>query len=187
MCPIVAGDGIDLARFQPPLEFETSFIAAEDTIPWHLWWTFNLFDDHGKNLGQGWGPGIQNVPGKGRAFINTFDFDPTRYAKGPLLNVEFDRELPRQLLTAKPLYMLIQILDPGHLRVGFKAAQADRWMFSKVLDVQAVLGRKIGKIGFPCLASMQGRKGDKGWGVGNSPSYQRFLFDYVKFRYGRSE
>jgi len=83
MCPIVAGDGIDLARFQPPLEFETSFIAAEDTIPWHLWWTFNLFDDRGKNLGQGWGPGIQNVPGKGRAFINTFDFDPTRYAKTP--------------------------------------------------------------------------------------------------------
>ena len=187
MCPIVAGDGIDLARFRPPLEFETSFIAAEDAIPWNLWWTFNLFDDRGKNLGQGWGPGVQNVPGKGRAFINTFDFDPTRLAKGPLLNVEFDHELPQQLLTAKPLHMLIQILDPGHLRVGFKAAQADPWTFSRALDVEAVLGRKIGKIGYPCLASMQGRKGDKGWGVGNSPSYQRFLFDYVRFRYGRSE
>jgi hypothetical protein len=76
MCPIVSGDGIDLARYRPPLEFETAFIVRDDSVPWNLWWTFNLFDEDGKNLGQGWGPGIQNIPDRGRAFINSFGYDP---------------------------------------------------------------------------------------------------------------
>jgi hypothetical protein len=187
MCPIVAGDGIDLRQVKLPADFETAFIAPDDALPWNLWWTFNLFDEQGKNLGQGWGPGVQNVPGKGRAFINSFAFDPKRFAKSATMNVEFETEVPQELLTHKPLHMLIQVLDQSHLRVGFKGAASDPWLFSKVLDTEKAFGKKIGKIGYPCLASMQGKKGDKGWGVGNYPGYQRFLIDYVRFRSGQSE
>lgn len=181
MCPITSGDAIDLARFKPPIEFETAFIAPDDTIPWNLWWTFNLFDSDGNVMGQGWNPGVQNIPGKGRALINHFAFDPTKVVPSPLLNVRFASPLAQSLLTARPLYMLVQVMDESHLRIGFRAAKSDAWLFSEVLDTEQAIGKKIGKIGYPCLASMQGRQGDRGWGVGNYPSYQRFLFDYVRF------
>jgi hypothetical protein len=60
-------------------------------------------------------------------------------------------------------------------------------VYSKSLDTQRVIGKKISKISYPCLASMQGRKGDRGWGVGNYPGYQRFLFDYVRFEQGAAK
>ncbi len=181
MCPIVSGDGIDLAEHRPPIDFETAFVAPDDSIPWNLWWTFNLFDTDGKSLGQGWNPGVQNIPGRGRALINSFAFDPTRVVPSPLLNVEFERPLPQSLLAAKPLYFLVQVVDESHLRIGVKAKKSDPWLFSKTLDTHRAIGKKISKIGYPCLASMQGRPGDRGWGVVNYPSYQKFLFDYVRF------
>lgn len=49
------------------------------------------------------------------------------------------------------------------------------------LDTRQALGKTISRIGYPCLASMQGRQGDRGWGVGNYPRYQQFLLDYVRF------
>jgi len=187
MCPIVAAGGLDLARFKPPIEFETSFIAPDDNIPWNLWWTFNLFDEDNKNLGQGWGPGIQNIPGEGRSFINSFAFEPLRIVKSGVLNLEFDPPLSQELLAKKPLSMLVQVADASHLRVGFRGSEREEWQFSKMLDTRAVLGKRISRIGYPCLASMQGKKGDKGWGVGNFPTYQQFQFDYVRFRYGKSD
>ena len=38
----------------------------------------------------------------------------------------FDPPLPQSILAHKPLYMLIQVPDQTHLRVGFKAARDDR-------------------------------------------------------------
>jgi hypothetical protein len=182
MCPIISSSAIDLARHKPPVEFETAFVAPEDTLPWNYWWTFNLFDSDGKNLGQGWGPGVQNIPGKGRSYINSFGYDPKNFAKSSVMNVEFEPELPQSLLTAKPLHMLVQVLDASHVRVGFKVKPDDPWTFSKSLDTEKAFGKTIGKIGYPCIASIQGSAGKKGWGVGNSPMYQRFLIDYVRFR-----
>lgn len=187
MCPILSGDGIDLKRHTPPLEFETAFIAPDDTIPWNLWWTFNLTDEQGKNLGQAWGPGVQNIPGMGRAFINTFNMDPRKFTKSTLFNVEFEPALTQELLTAKPLHMLVQVPDAGHIRIGFKAKADQPWTFSKSMDLEKTLGKRIAKIGYPCIASIQGAAGAKGWGVGNSPAYQKFLFDYVRFRSADSE
>jgi hypothetical protein len=183
MCPIITGDGIDIARHKPPLEFETAFTAPDDALPWNLWWTLTLMDAAGKPLGPGWGPGVQNIPRQGRRYINSFGVDPTKFTKGGL--IEFDSELPQSLLTARPLYMLVQVPDASHVRVGFKARAADRWLFSKTLDTQAKFGKPIGKIGYPCLVSLQGVSGQKGWGVGNYPAYQQFMFDYVRFRTGR--
>jgi hypothetical protein len=182
MCPIIASSSIDLERHRPPVEFETAFVAPDDALPWNFWWTFNLFDSSGKDLGQGWGPGVQNIPGKGRAYINSFGYDPTKFARSGLMNIEFDPELAQALLKARPLYMLVQVMDESHVRVGFKAATNDAWTFSKALDTEKACGKKIGKIGYPCIASIQGAVGQKGWGVGNAPAYQRFLIDYVRFR-----
>ena len=119
---------------------------------------------------------------RGRRYINWFAADPTRFAKSGLMNVEFKSELPQSLLTARPLAMLVQVLDTSHLRVGFKARAADPWIFSKTLDTKSVFGKSISKISYPCLASFQGSAGQKGWGVGNYPAYQQFLIDYVRFR-----
>jgi hypothetical protein len=189
MCPIISGDGVDLAHFKPPIEFETAFIAPDDTLPWNLWWTFSLFDSDGKSLGQGWNPGVQNIPGQGRSFINYFGFDPKKVLPSPLLNIEFQQPPSQSLLTSKPLAMLVQVLDESHLRVGLRGRKGEAWTYSRVMDVEQVLGKgkKISKIGYPCLASMQGRQGDSGWGVGNYPGYQRFLIDYVRFGYGASK
>lgn len=182
MCPIISSSAIDLARHKPPVEFETAFIAPEDALPWNYWWTFNLFDGDGKDLGQGWGPGVQNIPGKGRSYINSFGYDPKKFAKSSVMNIEFEPELPQSLLTSKPLQMVVQVLDTSHVRVGFKAKADDFWTYSKTLDTEKSFGKKISKIGYPCIASIQGSAGGKGWGVGNSPGYQRFLIDYVRFR-----
>ena len=83
--------------------------------------------------------------------------------------------------------MLVQVPDSSHVRIGFKSKATDPWIFSKPLDTQQVFGKTIGKIGYPCIASIQGAAGQKGWGVGNSPMYQRFLIDYVRFRSATSE
>lgn len=183
MCPIITGDGIDIARHKPPLEFETAFTAPDDALPWNLWWTLTLMDAAGKPLGPGWGPGVQNIPGRGRRFINSFGADPTKFVTNGL--IEFESELPQSLLAAKPLYMLVQVPDATHVRVGFKARANDAWLFSKTLDTQAKFGKPISKIGYPCLVSLQGSSGQKGWGVGNYPAYQQFIIDYVRFRTGR--
>lgn len=185
MCPNISGDGFDLLRQKLPLNFETAFTAPGDERPWNLWWTFNLVDSAGKNLGQGWNPGVQNIPGKGRRFINSFAADPSRFATSRLMNVEFEKDLPQSLLAARPVHMLVQVMDSRRIRIGFKARAADPWLFSRTFDVEASLGKPIGKIGYPCLASFQGSAAQKGWGVGNSPGYQQFLFDYVRFRGGR--
>jgi hypothetical protein len=182
MCPILSGGGLDVTQHKLPLEFETSFIAPDDTHPWNLWWPLSFEGDGTKKVSQGWGPGIQNIPAQGRAFINSFDMDPKKFAKTNPISVEFDPPLCQDLLTAKPLQMLVQVPDASHVRIGFRAKSEDPWTFSKALDVEKTLGGKIGKIGLPCLASIQGSSGDKGWGVGNSPAYQKFLIDYVRFR-----
>jgi hypothetical protein len=183
MCPVGSGQ-LDLKGFEPPWEIEIAFTAPDDSIPWNLWLTPSLFDEHGKGLGQGWNPGVQNIPGKGRRFINRFQ-DPGEFGKSPTLNIEFENPVPESILKHQPLYMLIQIIDDSHLCVGLKANKKDAWYLSKVFDTAKAFG-KIGKIQSPCFASFQGRQGEIGWGVGNYPSYQQFRIDYIHFHYGLS-
>ncbi len=183
MCPVGTGQ-LDLSGFKPPWEIEIAFTAPDDNQPWNIWLTPTLSDEHGKVLGQGWNPGVQNIPGKGRSFINSFQ-DPTVFGKSNTLNIEFEKPVPQAILTHKPLYMLIQILDDSHLRVGFRADKKDPWYYSKTFDTTTAFG-KIGKLQTPCFASFQGMPGKLGWGVGNYPSYQQFLIDYIHFRSGAS-
>jgi hypothetical protein len=183
MCPI-AVNSMDLKTFRPPLEMEIAFTGPNDAMPWNLWLTPTLIDAQGKNLGQGWNPGVQNIPGTGRRYINSFQ-EPDKFSKSPTINIEFEKPVPESILTHAPLYMLIQVIDKSHLRVGFRALKTDKWYLSKVFDTATTFG-EIGQIQTPCFASFQGKPGELGWGIGNYPGYEQFLIDYIHFRYGLS-
>ena len=184
MCPIISGDGVDLARHKPPIEFETAFVAAGRWAPVEL-----VVDVQsvrlrgGKGLGQGWTPGVQNIPGQGRRYINAFAADPTRFAKSGLMNIEFDPELPPVAVEGPDAWRCSSKSSmPATSGSDSRRGTPTRGRFSKTLDTKAVFGESISKIGYPCLASFQGSAGTKGWGVGNYPNYQQFLIDYVRFR-----
>ena len=189
---------VDVKKFKPPWEIETSFIAPDEDTPWNLYMFFTLFDT--KGIGHLWTPGVQNFPGAGVKFINYF-IDPNTQHSGSageadflkafnmeakrIINVEFEKELSSSLLAQKPLFMVVQLLDESHVRVGFKANRTDPWTFSKAFDTTSLFG-KIANIQLPEFVSAQGNQGEKGWGAGNSPYFQQFLIDYVHLRYGAS-
>lgn len=185
MCPILQADGIDFVKHKkPPFELEISFIAPEDNMPWNLWWNIGVFDEKGKMYP--WQPGIKNIPGQGCRFFNTWTMDPAKIEDNPLVHLQFDPPLAQSILAHKPLYMVIQVSDQHHLRVGFKANKTDPWTFSKPFDSSKAFG-KIAKLAYPCLVSFQGRHvGGKGWGAGNFPAYQKFKIDYWHYRYALS-
>jgi hypothetical protein len=183
MCP-VGVSSMDLKAFNPPLEMEMAFTGPDNSVPWNIWLTPTLMDSHGKNLGQGWNPGVQNIPGTGIRYINSFQH-PDKFTESPTINVEFDKPVPESILKHQPVYMLIQIVDKSHVRIGFRANKADKWYLSKVFDTEKSFGT-IGEIQTPCIASFQGVPGEAGWGIGNYPSYQQIFIDYVHFRYGLS-
>lgn len=122
---------------------------------------------------------MQNIPGKGRSYINASPAKPFEVNQKPEINVVFPKPVPQSVLTHKPLRMLIQIIDASHFRVGLKGADDEPWYFSNVFDTTNVFG-KISKFNLPCLVSyiMDGS------GVGNFPHYQQLLIDYVHYRYG---
>lgn len=186
MCPILdaemtAGLGyIELSKFKPPLEFEIGFIAEDDSIPWNLWHSFYVMDDKGKS--HSWSPGIQNIPGKGRAYIDQNPSDAWSVERNPEINLDFGKAIPQSLLTHKPLRMLIQIVDTTHLRIGLRANQSDPWLLSKPFDTSKVFG-SMSKFSLPCPVSSPGTKNAH---VGNYPHHLQLLIDYVHYRYGLS-
>jgi len=172
---------IDLSRFKPPMEFEVAFIAPDDTIPWNFWYSIPLIDD--KGAGHTWSPGIQNIPGKGRVYINLHSSDPFKIEKNLEVNVEFPQEPPQSLLASKPLRLLVQVLDDSHIRVGLKGKESDPWFFSEQFDTTNAFGH-IKKFPPPSLVSYPAQDGAR---VGNYPRHQQFLIDYIRYRYGLSE
>jgi hypothetical protein len=202
MAPMLSADMpgglgyVDLTKFKPPWEVEASFIAPGKTTPWNLFLFFTLFDK--KGVGHLWTPGLENFPGLGVKYINYFinpktegagfsneaDFNKEFNIEGQHnINVRFEKELPQSILTHKPVFMLVQLLDQHQVRVGFKAHKADPWIFSKPFDTTNLFG-PIAKIQLPEFMSKQGDQWEKGWGAGNYPYFQQFLIRYVHFRYG---
>ena len=186
LCPMVAGEMtaglgyIELSKFKPPLEFELAFIVPDDSIPWYFIHSLGLTDEKGKT--HAWAPGMQNIPGKGRTYINEGPTNAFQIRQSSEINVAFERQVPQSVLAHKPLRMLIQIIDDSHIRVGFKGGESDPWYFSQVLDTTNILG-KIAKFQLPCLVSYI----LDGSGVGNYPHYQQILIDYIHYRYGQTK
>jgi len=186
LCPIMAAGKIDvLEDHEPPLEMELAFIPPENDRFWNFWWNVGLYDEAGTS--HPWQPCIYNIPGKGVTYHNSGSFDPKRGTyTNPHIEITptFGPELTQEILTARPLYMLIQIPDQYHMRIAFKGKKEDKWVFSEAFSSEETFG-KIAAFAYPALVSFQGgHVGKHGWGTGNYPAYQRFLFDYIYYRYG---
>lgn len=166
------GSSLKLSDYPPPWEIETSFIAPDDSIPWNYWMNFIVLDKQGQSLGM-WTPGVENDPQAGRH----------RPYPGATFKLRFPSEVPESILSHKPLGMLIQCLDDSHVRLGFRAKPGDPWFLSEVYDAGKELGRPIGEFGMHCWSTTTGRMyGARPGG----PMYQKFLIDYVHYRYGLS-
>ena len=156
-----------------------------------------ILDKEGVRRGY-WFPGVQNSPKtKCHRYINYYnkskkallnkvgELVKKKHPHAPwpesIMKVEFDPEVPEYILSAKPLYMLYQVIDPNHVRIGFKARSEDSWYLSKTFDCSNVSNGGIGKIGTFCFGMVVGTD----WGrEPGSPMYQQFLFDYIHYRYG---
>jgi hypothetical protein len=164
------GSSLSLSDYKPPWEIEIAFTAPDDTIPWNLWMNFIVLDEQGKNRGM-WTPGVENVPGEKRH----------RPYSGATFNVQFEREVPEKVLASKPLTMLIQCIDSLHVRLGFRGSPQEPWVLSRVYDASDVVGGPIGAFGMHCWSTTTGKM----YGApAGGPMYQKFLIDYVHYRYG---
>jgi hypothetical protein len=184
MCPAIDGQNaagmgyIELDKFPPPLETEVAFICPDDTIAWNFWHSLALIDTQG--VAHGWSPGIQNIPGKGRFYINSHPSDPEVLVENKEVNVVFEGGVPEALLLHEPLRMLLQFIDANHIRVGLRGDESDPWFFSETLETPWT----ISKFQLPCPVSFTSQKGS---GVGNYPHFQQILIDYVRYRRELSE
>jgi hypothetical protein len=167
---VAGGSELKLSHYKPPWEIEISLIAPDDAVPWNFWMNFILLDKDGKNRG-GWTPGIENVPQQKRH----------KLYNGSTFQLEFPGEIPEPILAHKPLNMLIQCIDPGHVRLGFRAGQEGSWFLSKVFDAKKLLGTDVGSFGMHCWSTASGRMYGAPPG---GPMYQTFLIDYIHYRYG---
>ncbi len=167
----------DLDFYPPPWEKEVCFIAPDDTVPWNFYlalvaWGSN-FNDFVIFL-----PGVQNIPGVRHRFMSglggSSPFHPSFPGGGN----------PEEILTSKPLYMLFQMVDRDHLRVGFRGALNAPWFFSDVFDVRPAMPG--GRIQWWQLGVWSTSTSVLGGGTGG-PAYQKFLVDYVDYRFGLTE
>lgn len=133
---------------------------------------FILEDKQGKNLGM-WAPGVENFVKEKRHAV---------YDIGAL-KLQFEPEIPEEVLASKPVNMLIQCIDDSHVRLGFRRGPNDPWILSKPCDVKAQVGSSLGAFGMHCWSTTSGRMYGARPGT---PMYQTFLIDYVRYRYGLS-
>ena len=170
-CP-VGGPGLKLANYKPPWEIEISFIAPDDSIPWNFYLSLMVLDKDGKIRGM-WQPGVENFPKEKKH----------RLLAASMFKMEFEKELPESILSHKPLFMLIQCIDANHVRLGFRANPNDPWFMSKVCDTSQILKKGIGEFAMQCWSTVTGGMYGPHRGL---PMYQKFLVDYIHYRYGLS-
>jgi len=193
----VAGSNLDLKYHKPPFELEICFIPPDDRHPWNFYLNCMVTDRDGVIRG-GWRPGVANLPANdviqytetpftestfGRVHSDWYMLKEAVSMYESLFSLEFDPELPEEVLRARPLYMLMQVIDPEHVRMGFRAGPDEEWHLSKVFDCSKILKGGIGQFQQFCYSSVTGRQ----WGSPpGSPMYQTFKFDYIRYREGLS-
>ena len=134
---------------------------------------FIVVDKEGKTRGM-WTPGIENDP-KAKTH---------RVFPGASFQLKFPASISNELLSKKPVSMLIQCLDDSHVRLGFRGKPEDSWVFSDVFDVKKELGYELGAFDMHCWSTTTGRMYGARPG---SPMYQKILVDYVRYRYGTTK
>jgi hypothetical protein len=201
MCSTAIGEMIEPKDDFPGYEMEISYIPPEDNIPWNVYMSsIILYDEKGRKVGSenapagtevrpdyNWHPGVMWVPREGqhRFSNNTPSLDTEGNRNDPVF-VEFAPDVPESIFSHRPVFMLLQIIDSSHIRIGFKAHKLDPWYLSKTFDTTTRFG-KIGKfLAHPCLTVSLSAGVEKGWGIGNYPRCPQVHLDYVHFRYGLS-
>lgn len=202
---------------KPPFEIEIAVITPDNAQPWNLFWNVGIGNEAGdlyagwmpgiKNI-----PGVGCK--YSNSFITSpTEWEYPTEVQNSAVNPKFDPEIP-ELLGHKPLYWMLQVVDDYRVRVGVRGDKNDPWTFSTECNTKDLFGSdgglsivnknatgapahtqynadepfgKIGKFGFPALVSFQGSGSGPGWGPGNYPGYQKFLFDYVHYRFELSE
>jgi hypothetical protein len=106
--------------------------------------------------------------------------DPAKLKPWVKVNMVFDPEPPQEVMQARPLRMLYQMLDKSHLRMGFRGSADGPWHLSKMLDVTEIMGGEIGRLGETCLGIVNGRHFSL---PGGTPMYAQYQFDYIRFRH----
>jgi hypothetical protein len=179
--PVGAPDW-ELDVIQPPWEIEIGFIPPADREPWNFFTDWPVFDQNGEEASH-WQPGVMYLPGENKhVFVNGIQ-DIASQQNRDVFQVRFADELPESILAAKPLYMLVQALDASHVRVGFRAKPTDPWHLSETYDVTQSLDGPIGKLGKITWGTSN--EANEGTSVG-APYRQKFLVDYIHYRYGLS-
>ncbi|NUM54536.1 MAG: hypothetical protein HUU46_12895 [Candidatus Hydrogenedentes bacterium] len=178
----VGGGGLSLKDYPPPWEIEICFTPPPADQPWNFWMNWWLEDKDHTNIGR-WQPGLKFDPKK----------DPhpvyTNLALGDenaskTFAVRFEPDVPSEILSARPVYLLLQVIDPTHVRVGLKAKKVDAWYLSKQFDCEPVMNGPLTLLGQHCWSTVNGRR----WGSPpGAPAFQTYLIDYVHYRYGLSE
>ncbi len=192
----VMGTNLDLRHHRPPFELEICFIPPGDEETWNFYLNCMVTDRDGVARG-GWRPGVANLPAEGVIRYTETPFTESSFSRfhsdwyllkdagvsryDSLFDLEFNPELPEEVLRARPLYMLMQIIDPEHVRMGFRSGPDEDWHLSKVFDCSRILKGGIGQFQQFCFSSVTGRH----WGSpSGSPMYQTFKFDYIRYREG---
>jgi len=182
---------LNLQRYRPPWEIEISLIPPDEKYPWNFFLNFGIYDGpfqdphwvalqggqisapQGELIGY-WHPGIENTTSGGLA--------PMKTRGKPAIDVEFDPPVPHEILSHDPVQMLIQVIDDSHVRLGFRARSEDPWYLSKIHDTRRSIGKPIGQLGPHHVWSIL--TGPKWGGEYGLPAHQKFLIDYVRYRYG---
>jgi len=190
---------LEMDRHIPPVEIEYCVTTPDNSVPWNSHFYAQIYDSEGKEVGL-WLPGVQNYPSENLARFHNYSTDyallkakhldwyllrdlPQDRILKPVFELEFESEIPNEILLHKPLYVLLQIIDPSHVRIGFKANPEDPWFLSKTYDCSEVTKGGISRIGGLLIVNALGRD----WGkLPGAPMYQQYLYDYVHYRQGLS-
>ena len=174
----VGGGSLSLKDYPPPWEIELCFTPPENQ-PWNFWMNWWVEDKDGKNVGS-WQPGFKFNPATDPHPLYT-NLALADESTATTFHVAFDPAIPPEILSARPLFLLLQVIDATHVRVGVKGGESDAWFFSKPFDCEPVLNGPMTLLGQHCWSTISGRR----WGAPKgTPAFQTYLIDYVRYRYG---
>ena len=167
------GSSLKLSDYPPPWEIETSFIAPDDSIPWNYWMNFIVLDKQGQEP--------RHVDA-GRRKRPEGEAAPAVYP-GATFKLRFRAGDPR----VDPGAQAARHADPVPRRLA-RAARFSQHAARCVVPLRDLRCEarprfEIGEFGMHCWSTTTGRMYGAGPG---GPMYQKFLIDYVHYRYGIS-
>ena len=166
------GTRFNINTYPLPWEIETCFIAPDDSVPWDFHMNWTVFDTAGNRMG-GWRPGVVNVPGQGIKAGNVGAVG-TGYGVSNLyidtgFGPNYTTQPPQSVLSSKPLYMLIRMVDNRHFQMGVKAQPEDEWIMTPLYESSFVIG-SFGENAFSFFQPL------------GAPAWQKLLIDYWHYR-----